>query len=473
MILVRITLVVVDARLGHALAEVGRQSDASVEVVGSGKVDWSALRRDAGDVLVIDERRLPDSATDLESVRFLRQSTSSPALVLLAQAEDADRRARLLAAGCEAVLYAGLRVERLAEAFAGILERLRQASGDNLSAGDRSRPRLADMVTASPTSQAFVDLVHRVKDSDVSLLIQGETGSGKEWLARGIHNDSHRGGGPFVALNCGAVPEHLLESELFGHVEGAFTGASRSRRGWFELAHRGTLFLDEIGDMPLHLQIKLLRVLQEHQVQPLGAERSINVNVRVMAATNRNLLEDVGAGRFRRDLYYRLSPVTLTIPPLRERQEDIPFLARHFLEELRPRVKRQMRGITPQAMAVMVAYAWPGNVRELVNILERAMLLSADDEIGLEDVAELAEPGRWRQGVHPPPPATPDRETWRGLSWREAAERMAGEWEPKYLLALLRETHGRIAETARRAGLTTRSIYSKMRKYNLDKSQFR
>ncbi len=473
MILVRVTVVVSDLRLGHALAQVGRQLDASVEVVKGGRLEWSALERDAGDVLVIGEDRLPASASAVEGIRAFCRSTSSPALVLLVQAEDADRRAQLLAAGCEAVLYAGLRVERLAEAFAGILERLRQSHGGGLPAGGRSTPHLADMVTKSASSQAFVELVHRVKDSDVSLLIQGETGSGKEWLARSIHNDSHRGDGPFVAFNCGAVPEHLLESELFGHVEGAFTGASRPRRGWFELAHRGTLFLDEIGDMPLHLQVKLLRVLQEHQVQPLGSERSITINVRVIAATNRNLLEDVEANRFRRDLYYRLSPVTLTIPPLRERREDIPHLANHFLEVLRPRVKRQMRGITPAALAALVDYAWPGNVRELVNLLERATLLSEDDEIGLDDLPENVSRRDGGGGPKVVGAASQAEDGWRGLSWREVNERMTGEWEPRYLTALLRETHGRIAETARLAGLTTRSIYSKMRQYKLDKRQFR
>ncbi len=473
MILVRVALRVAEPVLAAALAEAARRLDASVDLLDSEKMDWAMLQREGGDLLVVSEKLLPASPlSDIEALRRLCHTGTAPAVVLVVDAEDADRRAQLLAAGCEAVLYGGLRPDRLAAAFSGILERLRQEHGTRPERLPPP-PHLADLVTESPNSKAFVELVSRVKDSDVSLLIQGETGAGKEWLARSIHNDSHRSHGPFVALNCSAVPEHLLESELFGHVEGAFTGASRSRRGWFELAHRGTLFLDEIGDMPLHLQVKLLRVLQEHQVQPLGSERAVAINVRVVAATNRNLLEDVDAGRFRRDLYYRLSPVILTIPPLRERREDIPRLVNQFLDALRPRVKRPVHGITPRAMSALVEYDWPGNVRELINVLERAMLLSEHDEIGIHDLPESVARGVGVSLMQSDPAVMRNYEQWRGKSWREAAEEVRAEWEPHYLSALLQETQGRIGETARRAGLTPRSVYNKMRQYNLDKSRFR
>ena len=233
----------------------------------------------------------------------------------------------------------------------------------------------------------FVDLVKRVAESDTSLLICGETGVGKERLARAIHNQTERREGPFVSVNCGALPENLLESELFGHEAGAFTGATKQRKGRFEQASGGTILLDEIGEMPAHLQVNLLTVLQRREVTRLGGKTPISVDVRIIAATNRDLREDVKAGRFREDLFYRLNVVYLEIPPLRERPEDLPDLIGRFMRHFRRSLGRKnLMEITEEAMQVLLHHSWPGNVRELINVLERATLLARGDKITTQDL---------------------------------------------------------------------------------------
>jgi DNA-binding NtrC family response regulator len=323
---------------------------------------------------------------------------------------------------------------------------------------------------------AFISVVRRVVASDTSLLITGETGVGKERLARAIHAEGPRSAGPFIGVNCGALPETLLESELFGHEEGAFTGAHRTRRGWFELAHAGTIFLDEIGELPLHLQVKMLHVLQNHAVQRLGSERTLPVDVRVITATNQDLTAEMQAGRFRKDLYYRLSVVTLTIPPLNQRREDIPALVDNYINHFRAHIPHEVTGITPEALDAMVHYPWPGNVRELINVVERAMLLCQGEQITLEDLPETisrtplvgsyAEPhSRLSRGAVP--------HDWLERPLREVRSEAVAGLEQAYLAAQLRATGGRIGETARRSGMEPRSVYEKMRLYGLRKEDYR
>ncbi|MCU0663820.1 MAG: sigma-54 dependent transcriptional regulator, partial [Myxococcota bacterium] len=294
---------------------------------------------------------------------------------------------------------------------------------------------------------------------------------------RAIHAESPRSSGPFIAVNCGALPESLLESELFGHEEGAFTGASRSRRGWFELAHRGTIFLDEIGEMPPHVQVRLLRVLQDQEVQRIGAEASIKVNVRVMAATNRDLLAEVESGRFRRDLYYRLSVVTLSVPPLSQRPEDIRDMALWYVEALRPRVGRSVDSISEEALEALAEYTWPGNVRELINVIERAMLLCAEDEITLSDLPDTirgARPDAFPMPLVLAPDADDDGMTpLIAEPLAEAKRKAIDAFERAYLTLLLRFNEGRIGKTAAKAGITSRALYEKMRHHGLRKEDFK
>ncbi|HWI20137.1 MAG TPA: sigma-54-dependent Fis family transcriptional regulator [Vicinamibacterales bacterium] len=244
------------------------------------------------------------------------------------------------------------------------------------------------IVAQSEKMQAVLDQVHRVSHVDTTVLLTGESGVGKEVLARVIHEDSARAAMPFLAINCAAVPEALIESELFGHVRGAFTGATQDRVGLFEAASRGTLLLDEVGDLPAAMQVKLLRVLQEHEIRRVGENRTKTVDVRVLAATHRDLAAEVAAGRFRQDLYYRLRVIEIHIPPLRERPDDVLPMARRFLSETAARLKLPVTGLTPRAADQLTKWSWPGNVRELQNVIERAIVLARGNRIEIDDLPE-------------------------------------------------------------------------------------
>ena len=304
------------------------------------------------------------------------------------------------------------------------------------------------------------------------MLILGETGAGKEHVARLIHSEGPRSAGPFVAVNCTALPEQLLESELFGHEEGSFTGAIRSRRGAFELAHNGTLFLDEIGELPSHMQAKMLRVLQDFEVRPVGSEKSIWVDTRVIAATNLDIENEIESGQFRRDLYYRLSVVTLTVPPLRRRKEDIPLLVDRFIEQLSLRMNREISGISDEAIRAITEYKWPGNVREMINVLERAVILCHGGEIGLSDLPQVIleesgialTPGRLIEALGP---------DWLDRPLGELKEHVLENVERVYLERALRSTKGRVGEAARKAGIHPRGMFGKMKKYGLRKEDYK
>ena len=302
----------------------------------------------------------------------------------------------------------------------------------------------AGLVTSSPAMLRTLDLARRVAQVDSTVLITGESGSGKERLARFIHDESARTAGPFLAINCAAVPETLLESELFGHVRGSFTGASQDRAGLFEAANGGTLLLDEIGDIPPTMQVKLLRVLQEREVRRVGENRARRINVRVLAATNRDLLADVHAARFRQDLYYRLRVVEVVVPPLRERREDILPLARQLLAGAAKRLSKKAPALAPEAANLLLRYTWPGNVRELENVLERAVALAPSDRIGVDDLpAEIGAPSRAVHSVD--------------------GVRTLAEVERDYIGAALRASGGNRAKAAERLGIGVATLYRKLK----------
>ena len=321
------------------------------------------------------------------------------------------------------------------------------------------------------TMERLLAQADRLAASDSALLLVGETGAGKEWLARRIHEASPRRGGPFVAVNCAAVLESLFESEMFGHERGAFTGAERRRRGHFELAHGGTLLLDEIGETPLPQQTKLLRAVERRAVQRVGGEEEVAVDVRILAATHRDLEDDVSAGRFRRDLYYRLAAATLALPPLRERRGEIEALATEMLHRLRTR-SRPVEGFTPEAVQAMLSYHWPGNVRELSHVVERAVQLADGTVLGTEDlplrvVVAGRAPGRVLATVLRWP-----EDRWLDRTLPELRAELVAALEREYLRGQLRRTGGDLADAARRAGISPRSLYTKMTELGLDKKEF-
>ncbi len=327
-----------------------------------------------------------------------------------------------------------------------------EAFADPLAAGVHSEEWLGGMVFRSSRMAELMAEARMVAVSDASVLIRGESGTGKEVLARAIHRASPRARGPFIAINCGAIPEQLLESELFGHVKGAFTGAGNTRSGLFQAANGGTLFLDEIGDMPLALQVKLLRVLQERAVRPVGATQTEAVDVRLLSATHRDLDAAMAQGQFREDLYYRLDVVSLTLPRLEERREDIPPLAAHFVQQIAAKYGKTIHGFAPDALEALATAAWPGNVRQLYNVVEQSCALTATPLIPLTLV---------KRALRLP--------TMEALRYSEAKQR----FERNYLVQLLKLTEGNVAEAARIADRNRTEFYRLLQKYDLTPAMFR
>jgi DNA-binding NtrC family response regulator len=333
----------------------------------------------------------------------------------------------------------------------------------------RPVPRgLESLGSQSPAMQEMLRLARRVAAADTTVFLLGETGSGKERLAQAIHAESPRRERPFVAVNCAALPDALLESELFGHERGAFTGAHQGRRGHFELAHGGTLFLDEIAEMAPPLQGKLLRVLQEREIRRVGGEQTRPIDVRILAATSRDVAEEMARDAFRKDLYYRLAVVTLTVPPLRERLEDLPELAETIIETLAHRLRRPVLPLDDDALAVLAAYPWPGNVRELVNVLERALLLADGPVLTRADLPLDLASASTSAGENSPVLAT-ENSDWLDRSLTD----VLADTERRYLAAQLTVTGGRLNDTARRSGMDRRSLYAKLKKLGLEKEDFR
>jgi two-component system response regulator HydG len=317
-------------------------------------------------------------------------------------------------------------------------------------------PRCRELAPDTPIIvMRVVDMAHRAAPTDLTILVQGESGTGKEVLARAIHRLSVRKDGPFVPVNCAAIPEGLLESELFGHERGAFTGAVRARPGRFELAKEGTLFLDEIGDMPLSMQAKILRVLQEREFERVGGTRTMTADVRVIAATHRDLDAAVAQGSFRQDLFYRLQGVGIVLPPLRERVDDLPLLATHLLERAAQRLTRQPAVLSPEALRCLWTYSWPGNVRELQHVLEGAMVLSDG----------VIRPDHLPPAIQRAAQARPAAEAGPVLSGSldEALE----EWERRMILDALQRTQGVQARAAKILGVSERSLWYRIKKLGI------
>ena len=346
--LVRLALGIDDKSLRQSLKRFLAKEDVVLECFEPGEGPWQRIVRSGADILVVSQSLMPSPVEN--SIALLNELPENPTTVVLSGESSSDSQTALIAAGADQVLFGGAASKNLADAILAVVESRRQyfEKTNRLERGDRA-PCLADFTSRNEGMYLFMKEVGHIAVSNAPLLLLGETGVGKEHLARAIHAESPRGRGPFVTVNMPAIPEPLLESELFGHVQGAYTGAHRSHRGAFEQAHHGTIFLDEIGEMPLHLQTRLLRTLQDYEVKPLGSETSVWVNVRVVAATNRDLQEEVRLGNFRKDLYYRLSVVPMTIPPLRERREDIPLIVDRFRESRRLRDGTQIE-VSDEAM---------------------------------------------------------------------------------------------------------------------------
>ncbi len=464
-----VAVAVPDGPLRHRLLQILGRTFRRVEVLDPAR--GLAPSGSLGDVdLLVVQAGVGDGFGRLDHALVER----APRVLVLADDPSSADQTRWIAAGATDVLSTGTGDAELRDTLLALEEGAQRPPAPDVGP-EGPTPSLADFASHNRRMRTFVEFVRRLLDVDTTLLIQGETGVGKEHLARAIHAEGARREHRFVTVNCGALPETLLESELFGHERGAFTGAAAARRGLFEVASGGTIFLDEVGEMPSSLQVKLLTVLQRHEIRPLGAETPRPVDVRVVAATNRDLSADVESGRFRRDLFYRLNVVPLTIPPLRDRREDLPVLLGSLLRLYRERMGRQdVGGIHPAALDAMLGHAWPGNVREVINTIERAMLVARGDEITVADLPPSL------GGGSPEGPEGPDVITRTFLDTAmqdrplaDARRELIERFERAYLTAQLRSTHGRVGATAAKAGISARSLYDKMRHHGLRKEDFR
>src|SRR5205807_1300397 len=348
-----------------------------------------ALRSELFDAAITDIR-MPDMS-GLDLLREIKKHDESIEVIVMTGYPTITSAVEALKEGAYDYLSKPLIFDELEHVMRRVVER-RFLRGEVTSLRSRLGEELTfkELIGASSAMERVKDVIGKVAVTDSPVLVEGESGTGKELVAAAIHRISSRAKGPFIPVNCSAIPQDLLESEFFGHVRGAFSGAVADSLGLFRGAHEGTIFLDEIGELPPTLQVKLLRVLQEMQVRPVGSTKAYPVDVRVIAATNRDLERAMTEGSFRQDLFYRLNVVRVTLPPLRERREDIPSLINHFLRRFNKRFHRDVRGVAPEALAALSAYTFPGNVRELENLIERAFAMGAREQIALNDLPSLS-----------------------------------------------------------------------------------
>ena len=399
--------------------------------------------------LVLTDQKMPD-LSGLELLEGVRAITPEAAVMIMTAYGTIETAVSAIKAGAADYLTKPVNLDELLHRIHQVQERQRLLT-ENRELRDAlvGRHRVEGIIGESGQMQEVLSLVRRVAPSDATVLIRGESGTGKELIAKAIHYASPRASGLLVKVNCAALPETLIESELFGHEKGAFTGAVSARKGRFELADGGSLFLDEIGDLPAPVQVKLLRVLQERELERVGSSRPIAVNVRLLAATHRNLEALVREGRFRDDLYYRINVVTITLPPLRERREDLPLFIDHFLRTFAAKNGKTIRGLSREARETLLRYDYPGNVRELENLIERAVVLTRDEVIGLADLPlTLAEPA-------------PEPEAGVGLiATVEGLER-------RMIREALAQANGTQTRAAELLGISERVLRYKLKKYGL------
>jgi DNA-binding NtrC family response regulator len=430
-----------------ALAELADRWGYEVQTAGDGT---EALRRAIEwhpDVILTD--LVMPNMDGLWLLRALRAELPDCPVVLLTGRGTVQTAVQAIKEGAYDFIEKPLEISRLRVVLDRALEKK-----ETLREVQLLRRRLAalapgtDMIGSGPAMSRVFELVKKVAPANASVVITGQSGTGKEVVARAVHSLSQRKDKAFVALNCGAIPPTLIESELFGYERGAFTGADQRRLGNFELAHGGTLFLDEIGELPIEMQGKFLRVLEERKVRRLGAKSEVEVDVRVICATNRDLKEEIKKGRFREDLYFRLHVFTIHLPPLKERREDVPLLVHHFIEKFNGETGKHVQGVSPAAMDVLQNYAWPGNIRELRNTVERAMILTDGETIDEE---------------HLPPDMRPTRPEAAML--RVPLGMQLRDVEKDYILASLQKNAGNKARTAELLGISEKTLYNKLNRY--------
>ena len=439
-----------------------RKEGHRVEVANSVDAAKRKLESQIFDIIISDIRMPGEDGVDL--LKFAKEIAPDSFFVLMTALPALDTAIAALNSGADRyVIKDHNHIDQLRRAVHEVTESIRwKKEAGYLRRELRRLTGLDNIIGQSPKMRAIFDLIQTVAPQSSRVLITGESGTGKELVARAIHENSLRAQAPFITINCGAFPETLLESELFGYMKGSFTGANENRQGLFQAAHGGTLFMDEIGNMSLTMQVKLYRVLQEGKVRPIGSTEESDVDVRIIAATNKDFEKEIAEGRFREDLYYRLSVIPIQVPALRERREDIPLLARHFLESFRKTMEKPIEGIAPEAMSKLEAYEWPGNVRELENTMERAVALETGREISVRVLPDriLGYEGpsssalKATQAMEFPP---------EGVDF----EKVIASTERLYLQAALERAHGVRTRASELLKITYRSFRHYAKKHSL------
>ena len=423
-----------------------------IEEADDGSTAIEKVEEQAYDLILMDIRMVQVSG--IEALKEIKIINPAIPIIIMTAYSSVETAVDALKSGAYDYLTKPLDFDELKIAIARAMDHTGLKKENRLlkeSIGSHFDRR--NIIGRSPVMVKLLETVAQVSPSEATILISGDSGTGKEMIAGAIHYNSPRKDAPFIKINCAAITETLLESELFGHEKGAFTGAQRRKEGKFRLAHGGSIFLDEIGEMPMSMQVKLLRVLQEREITRVGGEEVIKVDVRVIAASNRDLLKDIEQDRFREDLYYRLNVVELKMPLLKDRKEDIPLLAQHYLEMFSEKNHKQAKGFTPKAMDALLKYEWPGNVRELMNVIERCVVLSTADYIDQNDLPSVFGNSE-------------------DLASHDSSSIIPGdipleEVEKATILSTLEFTNGNKSEAARRLGITRKTLHKKLKKYGV------
>jgi two-component system response regulator HydG len=445
-------ILVVDDDAAHARMLKTLMTDWGYQVflADDGDVGVEMVSAQAFDMVLLDMKMVKMSG--MEALQRIHAYNPSLPVIIMTAYSSVDTAVKALKIGAYDYLTKPLDFDKLKLTVDRVLERIFLKT-ENLSLKTRLKQAAFDhdILGKSPAMQALLDTIHMVAPTDANVLVTGESGTGKELVSSALHYNSPRKDQPFIRINCAAITETLLESELFGHERGAFTGADKRRKGKFLLADQGSILLDEIGEMSLAMQAKLLRVIQEKEFTPVGGDQNIRVDVRIIAATNRDLKTMAAEQTFRQDLYYRLNVVSIDIPPLGQRPEDIPELALHFLDRFSRKNKRDIQGFSADAMDAMIRYAWPGNVRELMNAVERGVVMARSDYICRSDLSFII--------------LEDSQETLPGAGFENIS---LSKIEETAILSTLESAGGNKSETARRLGITRKTLLNKLKQYGRD-----
>jgi DNA-binding NtrC family response regulator len=429
-----------------------------VQEAGDGQEALDKINQLAPDVVILDIN-LP-GLDGLSVLAEAHKNSSSPLVIVITAYGSEKVAVEAMKRGAYDYIAKPFDIEELRIAVGRALESLHlKQENIQLRQELERRSGYGPILGQTAGMRKVFDLMDKVSQSDITVLIHGESGTGKELVAREIHRRSSRHNRPFVTMNCAALPENLIESELFGHEKGAFTGAVKQRKGKFEAADEGTIFLDEIGDMSLNTQSKILRILQEKRFERLGGNETLEVDARIISATHKDLLAEMEKGNFRNDLYYRLKVIDIVVPPLRERREDIPILVQHYLHEFSDKHSKKVEGVDPDVLKIMMNFHWPGNVRQLVNILERAVVLASGPILRREDLPNELEL----------PSGFSDRfiDDLMHLPFKEAKEKIVSRFVKEYLSRKLHENDGNISHTAAELGIRRQSLQTMLRRLKI------